>query len=558
MKISRDHILILLIGVILFVPFLGASPLFDWDEVNFAEASREMILTGNYTQTQIDFQPFWEKPPLFFWLQAASMKVFGINEFAARFPNAVCGIITLLVLFSIGKQLKDQRLGWLWVLAYAGSILPHFYFKSGIIDPWFNLFIFLALYYFIRYSGNSFYLRYLFYSGILLGLAVLTKGPVAGLIAGLVILIYFIIQRFRFFPPLKHILLYFVFIALPIIPWITIEIINNGTWFIGEFLKYQLRLATTEDASHGGFFGYHFIIIFFFCFPASAFAVRSLIKSQDDDQVILNFRRWMLILFWVVMIVFSIVQTKIIHYSSLAYFPLTFLAAYGLYSLKTQWRKLENALLIITGVIFSSLVALVPIVIQLPGLKLLVNDEFTRMALNTEGGWNGYEFLLSLIMLSGLIVSFVLNYKNQLQKAVTILFISSMITINLVLNIFTPHIARYSQGSLLDFFKAAQEKDCYTDVVGYKSYIQLFYGERMETDIKNPRYLSWLKNAHPDFDGDPIYYRKYYSEWLLNGNIDKPVYFATTVRKKNMFDPLPQLQHLYEKNGYVFYKRDPQ
>ena len=139
----KNYFYILLLGSVLFFPFLGNSHLFDWDEINFAEASREMLLTGNYTQTQIDFQEFWEKPPLFFWMQALSMKLFGINEYAARFPNAVCGIFTLLILFNIGTKLKDTKFGWLWVLCYAGSILPQFYFKSGIIDPWFNLFIFL-------------------------------------------------------------------------------------------------------------------------------------------------------------------------------------------------------------------------------------------------------------------------------------------------------------------------------------------------------------------------------------------------------------------------------
>jgi 4-amino-4-deoxy-L-arabinose transferase-like glycosyltransferase len=59
------------------------------DEINFAESAREMIVTGDYSKVQINFNPFWEKPPLFIWMQVLSMKIFGINEFAARFPNAV-------------------------------------------------------------------------------------------------------------------------------------------------------------------------------------------------------------------------------------------------------------------------------------------------------------------------------------------------------------------------------------------------------------------------------------------------------------------------------------
>src|SRR2546421_2095457 len=95
------QLFILLIGMLLFIPFLGNVHLFDWDEINFAESAREMILTHNFSRVQINFEPFYEKPPLFMWVQAASMTIFGVNEFAARLPNAIVGIITLLVIFRI-------------------------------------------------------------------------------------------------------------------------------------------------------------------------------------------------------------------------------------------------------------------------------------------------------------------------------------------------------------------------------------------------------------------------------------------------------------------------
>ncbi|MBK6904797.1 MAG: glycosyltransferase family 39 protein [Saprospirales bacterium] len=140
---------LVLLGALFFLPFLGGVHLFDWDEINFAECAREMILTGNYGQVQIDFKPFWEKPPLFIWMQALSMQLWGVGEYAARFPNAVCGMLTLALLYRMGNHLHGKPFGWIWGMAYFGSLLPHLYFKSGIIDPWFNLFIFLGLYVFI-------------------------------------------------------------------------------------------------------------------------------------------------------------------------------------------------------------------------------------------------------------------------------------------------------------------------------------------------------------------------------------------------------------------------
>ncbi|HPT13191.1 MAG TPA: glycosyltransferase family 39 protein, partial [Bacteroidales bacterium] len=90
-------------SALLFIPFIGRLHLFDWDEINFAECAREMIVSHDYLNVQINFQPFWEKPPLFIWMQVLAMKVFGINEFAARLPDAVCGIVTLQIVFAIGK-----------------------------------------------------------------------------------------------------------------------------------------------------------------------------------------------------------------------------------------------------------------------------------------------------------------------------------------------------------------------------------------------------------------------------------------------------------------------
>jgi 4-amino-4-deoxy-L-arabinose transferase-like glycosyltransferase len=100
-RLSRGQfqLLIGLVAALFFLPFLGYFHLFDWDEINFAECAREMLATGNYTEVQINFQPFWEKPPFFIWLQALAMNFFGINEFAARLPNAICGIATLIVIW---------------------------------------------------------------------------------------------------------------------------------------------------------------------------------------------------------------------------------------------------------------------------------------------------------------------------------------------------------------------------------------------------------------------------------------------------------------------------
>ncbi len=109
----------------LFLPFLGMVNLFDWDEVNFAECAREMLCRGDYSQVMIDYIPFWEKPPLFIWMQAISMKLFGISNFAARLPNVFAAFFTFSFIIYMGEKLQNRSFGILWAVVFCGSFLPN-------------------------------------------------------------------------------------------------------------------------------------------------------------------------------------------------------------------------------------------------------------------------------------------------------------------------------------------------------------------------------------------------------------------------------------------------
>ena len=115
---SAGAIFFAVLAAVFFLPFLGGVHLFDWDEINFAECAREMILSKDYLRTQIDFKPFWEKPPLFIWLQVAAMKIFGINEWGARFPNVVVAFFTLFSFYKIGNKVANKEVSKWWILLY--------------------------------------------------------------------------------------------------------------------------------------------------------------------------------------------------------------------------------------------------------------------------------------------------------------------------------------------------------------------------------------------------------------------------------------------------------
>ncbi|MCK4747142.1 MAG: glycosyltransferase family 39 protein, partial [Bacteroidales bacterium] len=254
------------------LPFLGSVHLFDSDEVNYAESAREMILTDDYMNVQIDFKPFPEKPPLFFWLQVVSMKLFGINEFAARFPNFICGIVTLVILFFIGNRLYGRRFGLYWILAYGSAILPFFFFKSGIIDPWFNLFIFLGMAWFIYYLDplrKRTRIRNVALSGIFFGLAMLTKGPVALLIFLVCFIIFMGIRRFRIETTARDVGLFTGIVVLVGGSWYFHQIFSGNSMVLKDFIQYQVRILSEVKTGHEGFFGYHVVVLLLGVFPAS-------------------------------------------------------------------------------------------------------------------------------------------------------------------------------------------------------------------------------------------------------------------------------------------------
>lgn len=530
------------LSLLFFVPFIGHVHLFDWDEINFAESAREMLLTGDYLRVQIFFEPFWEKPPLFIWLQAYSMHLFGINEFAARFPNAIAGFFTLISLYLIGKQLINARFGMIWALVYGSALLPFFYFKSGIIDPWFNLFIFLGIYFYIKaqiiQTSKEKYLPIIL-SALFIGLAVLTKGPVAILIFGLVAIILLFKEKFKLHLRSSQVIVFVLMLTFVGGFWFLLQIFTGNWQTVVDFFVYQVRLFKTEDAGHGGFLLYHFVILFFGVFPASAFAIYAHKKRDGFNASTAYFRTGMLILLWVVLVLFTIVKTKIVHYSSLAYFPISFLAAYALYYLITSAKRLPIWIFliqIITGLLISLAVMLLPLFDRYKQWFIdtgKITHSFTVGNLQANPGWMGWEWTIGLMLLAGILFALLWMRKGRVQKGLYLMAASCVFFMFFALLFVVPKIEKYSQNAAIEFMKSKSVEDVYVGTL-YKSYAMLFY-----------------TNAKPVENKDI-----YRIGWLLRGPIDKDAYFI--VRKDKLEENLkayPELSIVEEKNGYVFLLR---
>ena len=479
------RIIVILSALVVLLPSLGAVRLFDWDEINFAESAREMIVTGNYLQVQVDYRPFYEKPPLFIWMQALSMQVFGINEFGARFPNVVIAITTLLIALSIGTRLHSRRMGVLWMIGYAGSVLPHFYMRSGIIDPAFNLFIFLAIWWIYRSVQEPSTLRWPLAAGLATGLAVLTKGPVGLGLVGLTSIVAWVVthrKRQRF--PLSTLLIVLVVsIAIPSL-WIGAEYLTHGPTFMRENLAYQWRLLTTGEAGHAQPWYYHLVVVAIGCFPASIFFWQGARTTQHDEQHQRDMQQWMIVLFCVVMVVFSAVTTKIIHYSSMCYLPLTYLAARALEQFvsgrRTSLTLLQKGGLITVGTVLSAVLCLVPLAFMnkawLLGLPTF-RDVYLRAAMSRDVSWVGIEPFIGSLLLLGTIIMIVTIQRSQ-HVAFASLFGGVILTLTLFLPFVAPRIEAYTQGAAMDFYESLRETRQTVEPLSMKSYAHLFYTQK--------------------------------------------------------------------------------
>jgi hypothetical protein len=441
------------------------------------------------------------------------------------------------VLFSIGKTVVDKTLARIWVTIYLGTFVTFLYFKTGIIDPWFNLFIFLAIYHFYLLTQTTQQAwKKAVTVGVFLGLAVLTKGPVAILICLLTLLTMWLVQGRKKLASFSSLFTIAGSTFIVCFAWFGVDLVKNGPRFIIEFIERQIAIFSTSDAGHGQPFFYHWVVLLIGCFPASIFFIKGLgHRSTNPYQQL--FKVWMTVLFWVTLLLFSIVKTKIVHYSSLCWFPLTYIAALAAYELIEKNKALHIGYKI--GIAFLGLL-LGLVILALPFLVMykdawvhLVDDDFAKANLQAQANFIWIDGIAGLLLVVG-VAQFLIRKKYA--KTIPTLFACVGACCFFTATLITPKIEAISQRANIEFFKQRQGEDCYVETFGYKSYAQHYYSKKMPFTNKNANDI----------------------EWLLHGKIDKPTYISVKVNSFVYMDSLPGFIKLYHKNGFGFYKRMPQ
>ena len=220
--------LLVLMAIIRLV-MLGSYPLMDTTEARYAEIARKMVELNDWITPWFDYGvPFWGKPPLSFWMTAISFKFFGINEFAARLPHYLCGLLILWILWYWLSQ-TSRKLAFSSITILATSLI--FFASSGLVmtDMWLLLGIILAMIGFwgsISGSVNPSRLTpWLFFIGISIGL--LAKGPLTLVLAGIPIGLWILVRK-EYSQVWK---------ALPWIRGALLTLLLTAPWYIAAELK---------------------------------------------------------------------------------------------------------------------------------------------------------------------------------------------------------------------------------------------------------------------------------------------------------------------------------
>lgn len=330
---------VLATALLLYFSALGSYPLLDPDEGRYAEIPREMLESGDFITPRLNYVKYFEKPPLYYWLTAGSMAIFGQKEWAVRLVPAVAGVLTLLLIMGLGRRIFDGPTGVMGAWIYLTSVIPMVLARLPIIDGVFSFFL-TATWgaWYLGYSAQPKKSKTLWYctSWACLGLAVMTKGIAAIALTGLIAGGFILCRRdWRALMSMAWLPGLLIFAGI-VVPWHwAVSSENPGFFHFYIVVQHFQRLVSHEHAKPFWFFmaifpfGMLLWSVFFFPTVAKSLkkayhAVRVPRGAAGQEESIL------FLVIWVVAVIglFSLSTCKLIPYILPAYPAMALLMAH--------------------------------------------------------------------------------------------------------------------------------------------------------------------------------------------------------------------------------------
>ena len=280
MRISRTSAdWLLLAGFCGFLFFFGLAffGLIGADEPRYAQVAREMLARHDWITPTLGGKPWLEKPPLYYWQAMLAFSIFGVSDWAARLPSAVDATLMVVVTYLFLRRFRPgfQLDGALMTASAAGII--GFARAASTDMPLAATFAIALLAWFAWYESESRRFLALFYCFLALGM--LAKGPVAPLLAAVIILVfatatsdYRLLGRTLWVPGIM------LFCAV-VLPWHIAVQIKNPEFFRVFILQHNLARFGTNLYHHPEPFWYYLPVTLLGLIPWTVFVVASLAET---------------------------------------------------------------------------------------------------------------------------------------------------------------------------------------------------------------------------------------------------------------------------------------
>jgi 4-amino-4-deoxy-L-arabinose transferase-like glycosyltransferase len=355
-----------LLAALVYLPGLGRPALWEPDEGRYAEIAREMVVSGDYVTPRDDFELYFEKPPLVYWAEAASIHVFGVDEFAVRLPAGLFSIGQVVVTAALADAMLGATAGFFAAVVLALSPLFFGFARFATLDPALAFFLTAALAAFYAAASEDSFSRassrrWILISAAMLALGTLAKGPVALLLGGAIALAWLASERrIRQVAQMPLVWCAIIYTAI-VVPWfVLMELRNPGFlsfFFIHEHLE---RYVTSSEHGWGPWFFIPIVVggtwpwIFFVPLGWSAMRAdndNALPEKATNPSGRRSAARFIAIWFVVILVFFSIPRSKLGSYILPALPPLAIVAGFGLGRLCTippaQRRRILHWFLVV-------------------------------------------------------------------------------------------------------------------------------------------------------------------------------------------------------------------
>ena len=253
-----------------------------------------------------------DKPPLHYFFMIASYKLFGSNEFAARFFSAIMGLLTVLVTYFYTKRLANAFTAFCSALVLVCSTHFLFEFRLAVPDPYLIFFITLGLFSAFTWLQEN-KISQLYLAAASLALATLAKGPVALALPGLCLLVWVVIAKKWKTVFTWHLIPAFILLCIITVPWYyAVDKATNGEWTKGFFINNNLNRFSDPQEGHGGFFLVTVLFVVIGLLPFMSF-IGETIKQRKKvfENPLVKFSGIVVIAF---VVFFSISSTRLPNY----------------------------------------------------------------------------------------------------------------------------------------------------------------------------------------------------------------------------------------------------